>query len=1032
MADYSHFKKGPEAGLSHDIIYSLCQDLSGVIWIGTNGGGINKYVDWKNQYVFYVDDPDDPFSIPPGKPITALEDSHGYIWFGVQGKGVSRLNPETGLFKNYTYNAADKTSLSNPLVNALFQDSFGNFWIGTNDGLNRYIEETDSFERIYAGKSGTSLPENLVYAIAEDKKGNLWLGSYTRGLSVKSLETGEYRYYENIPNDTSSLSDNLIRAIYVDSRGNVWISTNKGLNRYEEESDTFRRYLHNIDDRTSISSNDVRRLFEDSDGDLWISTNGGGVNRYIREEDNFTLLSTDEGLLNNSVMGIEEISGKRLIFITLSGISVYNKSDNSFTVIDEKTGLLSSELTSAYLKTSDGSLYIGSLNGITHIPSIENTKIDYIPKVTINSFSILGIPYDKGDTPVWALKEVDLDHQENTLSFEFSVSDYSSEGKNQFAYKMEGVDSDWVHSGVRNYARYANLSPGDYIFKVIGADSRNNWNSFGTRLAIHIKPPFWGTTFAYWTYFLLFIMLAFLAIFRIRRSQGETLKKIEEQKALNLELENRVRKRTAQIDEARRIAEEATKAKSLFLANMSHELRTPLNAVVGFSELLNEEDYSPEKRHIITSIKSAGKSLSTLINDLLDLSKLEAGKMSIKPTSVNLSRVLFEIRHIFDLRLKEKNLDFILHMDPEIPADIMLDETRFRQILINLIGNSVKFTDSGYIRIAVEPAGKEDENCIDMKLSVTDTGCGISEKDLEKIFDLFWQNESKDLGKPSGTGLGLSISRNLANLMNGTMYVESELGKGTTVSVLFKNLVLPSDEEKSKNAERSHRGTMSFSNVKAVIADDIADNRNLLLEIMKQFDVTGIPAHNGKEALKMIMEEKPDILFLDLQMPVMDGYTTAEELRKLDDFRDLPIVAVTASIESEIKANHFSDFITKPYSIRSIRDIMEKYLKDKLNISSGIFDIPENYEGEEQIDDRENLIVRLDDFLEEWKDLKPSGRISRLENFAERLREVSKRHNARFLIEYSETLLTEVKMFDLKGLEKNLARFPGLVGRIRS
>ncbi|MBI9100074.1 MAG: hypothetical protein JEY91_16450, partial [Spirochaetaceae bacterium] len=797
---YEYYEQGSSSDLSHNVVYSLYQDYSGVIWIGTNGGGINKYVNWKNQYKFYYNDTGNPRSLPSGKVVVAFEDSQSRLWFGVQGSGLSLLNKEDDSFKNYSYDEEDETTLSNGIINTIFEDSSNNLWVGTNNGLNLYIDKSDSFKRIYADETGASLPENLIYTIIEDHDNNIWIGTYTRGLSVQNSQTGEYSYYRNDKDDPTSLSDNLIRSLFVDSTGKIWIATNKGLNLFLPESKSFQRFQHNKNDRNSLSSNDIRKIFEDKERNIWIATNGGGVNLYHRDTESFTLLSTLHGLLNNSVYGIEEDNKGNLLFITQAGISVYNKKEKSFSIIDQKTGLLSSELTSGYLKAHDGSFYIGSNEGITHIPYFEEQNFDYIPMIHINRISILGMPYENNATPPWELDELILKHDENTLSFEFTLSDYASDGQNQFAYKLEGVDSEWVFSGVRNFARYTQLKPGEYVFRVIGADSRNNWNEKGAVLNIVISPPFRQSVFAKIIYILLIILIIVLIFIRSSRKERETQKKIEEQIALNIELEGRVRRRTAQIEEAREIAEEATRAKSLFLANMSHELRTPLNAVIGFSALLNEDYYNSEEKHIISSIKAAGKSLSTLINDLLDLSKLEAGKLRIKPTPLRLRTFLFEIKHIFDLKVKEKKLNFSIDDDPQLPDIIIVDETRFRQILINLIGNAIKFTDSGAIRIAVRKLKNDKRGYIDLELSIADTGCGILQEEREKIFTIFWQNENNAKKKPSGTGLGLSITKNLIHLMNGEITVENNDEGGATFTVILRDIAFKSETE-NKHSE---------------------------------------------------------------------------------------------------------------------------------------------------------------------------------------------------------------------------------------
>lgn len=1035
----THFKHETAPDLSHNIIYSLFQDVSGVVWIGTNGGGINKYVDWKNQYNVYTHNPKDPLSIPAGKIMVAYEDSKSRLWFGFQGSGLSRLDRSNGIFKNYSHDKNDDSSISNSIVNAIYEDLEGNLLIGTNHGLNRYIESTDSFECSYMGINHESLAENLIYSIVEDDNDNLWLGSYTRGITVLKNQTGELTYYRNDKDDPNSLSDNLIRSIFIDSENQIWICTNNGLNLFESETETFKHFYHDINDRKSISSNDVRRMFEDSEGNLWIATNGGGVNLYNRADDSFTLISTLDGLLSNSVIGIEEDKGGNLLFLTQSGISLYNRDEKLFTIINAKNGLLSSELTSGYVHTEDGSFYIGSNNGITEIPLFKNRDDFFTPTVLIKGFSILGIPYGENRTPLWDLESIPLRHFQNTISFEFTLNDYSTEGQNQFAYKLEGVDSKWVYSGDRNYARYTQLKPGEYTFRVIGADSRNNWNYGGDSLIIEISTPFWKSHFAYVLYLLFFVLLLLAGILRIKRLEKNANKKIDEQKSLNIELEKRVVERTAEIEEARKVAEKATRTKSIFLANMSHELRTPLNAVIGFSALLNEDDLNPEKKHIISSIKNAGKNLSILINDLLDFSKIEAGEMSIKYTPVNISIVLFEIKHIFSLRIKEKNLSFLLEIDPHIPERLMLDETRFRQILINLIGNSVKFTNSGFIKVKLKNLGyKEQSHSITLELTVKDSGIGISQKEKDKIFNLFWQSEDAFKNKPNGTGLGLSITENFVKLMNGDISIESNINEGSTFKITFHDVNIPENlRDHSESIESDLLENISFKGIRALIVDDNNNNRNLLKEIMDQIKIDTDDAANGRDAIELAESFNPDIIFMDVQMPVMDGIAASMKIKSNPVTRHIPIVAVTASILGDFydrenkKVNYFSAYISKPYSMKNITEVLKKLLSvDTFSIKSGSINIKDFY-GNEKIINRDVLMKELQILEEQWRGLKPTGRMSILENFGKNLEDIGKRYNAYVLTAYAENFLTSVGLFDLPNLEIELARFPKIIEKLK-
>ncbi|MFT3739962.1 MAG: PAS domain S-box protein [Breznakibacter sp.] len=380
---------------------------------------------------------------------------------------------------------------------------------------------------------------------------------------------------------------------------------------------------------------------------------------------------------------------------------------------------------------------------------------------------------------------------------------------------------------------------------------------------------------------------------------------------------------------AREAAEQANKAKSEFLANMSHEIRTPMNSIIGFSELLHKAVADPKHRQQIESIRASSKSLLTIINDILDLSKIDAGKMNLESDQVDFCSVLAGIKQMFSEKLLEKNLPLNICISPNVPRALMLDETRLNQILINLVGNAIKFTNKGEVRVDVEAIEVGLQN-VDLVIRVKDTGIGISKEEQALIFDPFYQTKGHVQKKYGGTGLGLAITQRLIEMMGGTIGLESEPGKGTEFSILlphveFGNLTEePVVEDKEFTAYQFEKGTV-------LVVDDNAENRHLLSDILSQYSLEVVQASNGLEAVAKAVEIRPDLVLMDLRMPEMNGYEASNAIKGNKTTVHIPIVAISASPDvktsSRINALLFDDFLIKPISIPRLLEVLTKFLK---------------------------------------------------------------------------------------------------------
>jgi len=939
-----------ERALSNDVIYSILEDESGIVWLGTNGGGIHTYVPWENRFEIFTHDADNPQSLAPGKVTAVHFDADGTGWFGTYDGGVSRYNPDTGTFTNFTYDSADPASLSNNIVNDIYRDSRGRLWIGTNEGLNIFKAESENFKRIYSDSTSNTLPEDVVFEIHEDPSGDIWFGTHTSGVGVLDSETQQFRVYANDPENPHSLSDNLVRTILHDSRGNIWIGTNYGLNRYRLETDDFKRYVHDMNNPDTISSDNIRSIHEDKYGKLWVATKGGGVNLYNRETDSFSFISTKDGLISNSVLGILEDSTGHLYFPTNRGISVYEPDTKSFRTITKSNGLLSNECTEASVKGPDGMLYFGSAKGVTAVDKTSDTYSDYVPPIVITNFSVLGEPRQIVRKNNNSFAPVVLKHSDSFFAFEFAALDYASPGQNNYAYKLKGFETEWKYSDHRHYASYTNLDPGNYILQIKGSGSRGNWNEKGISIPIQIKPPWWLTNGAYAGY-VLAIAVGIFFLFRfihVRRIQAE--KRLEAKEQRNRELDLMVQERTAEIEQSKEKAEQATKAKSLFLANMSHEIRTPLNGMMGMLSLLAKTPLKEEQQEYLEYSRISAENLNTLVNDLLDFERIEAGELKLSEEPFSLHEVADYMERLFSKQVHDSGLALDVNISLYGAADRVIgDRNRLIQILSNLVNNAVKYTHQGGISIEIESLPEKNKNndsehmyyCFD----VIDTGIGIAGNDLESIFDHFKQLDNGYSKTARGVGLGLAIVKQVVTTMNGKINVDSKQGKGSRFSVILP--FYPAEELQDKqetktepvnqkentsphdaaDGEKTPDTNVPNKTLPVLVCEDEGINRLYISKYLQDLGYTIEMAVNGLEAVSKIKENTYQLVLMDIGMPHISGLEATKRIRKWEKEQkkvSIPIIALTAHTYQEdirkCKEAGMDDFLSKPIKEADIKE----------------------------------------------------------------------------------------------------------------
>jgi len=475
-------------------------------------------------------------------------------------------------------------------------------------------------------------------------------------------------------------------------------------------------------------------------------------------------------------------------------------------------------------------------------------------------------------------------------------------------------------------------------------------------------------------------------------------------------------------------AEQANKSKSDFLANMSHEIRTPMNAILGFTGLLSEKIQEPRLQSYIKTIQAAGNNLMLLINDILDLSRIEAGKFEINKVNCNPIELLHELADIFNLKVAEKNIDLILDIESDIPESLLLDTVRLRQVLVNLIGNAIKFTDQGYIRIKLQTINK-DKLCskLDLLISVEDTGIGVSEEQQQLIFEEFTQSSGQDARKYGGTGLGLSIGKGLVEMMGGTISLSSQINKGSTFNIKLVGVDIAALNI-AKKIGTTKKNILVFSPSTVLIVDDIADNRELLLANFANTALKTLTAKNGLEAVDCVNKQHVDLILMDIRMPVMNGYEAAEKIKK---HTNVPIIALTASVMSNsfvpINKNDFNGHLRKPvlkadlfYELSLFLPFEEVAISDD-DASKKILFTDAEYKV------LSIVLDKLESLSDDHKAIAEGNNLADIKQFSEAIIKINKRYPIKLINDYALQLIEEVDNFDIAAIKRSVNYYPKLI-----
>jgi PAS domain S-box-containing protein len=485
---------------------------------------------------------------------------------------------------------------------------------------------------------------------------------------------------------------------------------------------------------------------------------------------------------------------------------------------------------------------------------------------------------------------------------------------------------------------------------------------------------------------------------------------------------------------AKEEAEKANRAKGIFLANLGHEIRTPMNAVIGFTEILNKSASDATTKGYLQSILSSGKTMLSIINDLLDLSKIEEGEMRLRPAPCQLMSILDEMYHIFNLKTKEKGVNLLFQTDPLLTQYLVLDDLRIRQILLNLMSNAEKFTDKGFIRV-VSKATLTPQSTMHISISVEDSGIGIPQNMLTQIFNAFQQQDEQDNRKYGGTGLGLSISRKLAELMNGQITVKSTHGKGSTFTLNIPSVPLAMEENLPIENITAPIVSTSFKPASIIIADDLELNRLLIKTFLRDTGIHYYEASNGQEAIEQAIKHHPQLILMDLKMPVLDGFGAVKQMKANAALSQIPVLALTGLTDSEqeIKEAGFSAYLCKPFTMDELFILLARFLplKESNDESQNQPPAVEPIHEPSKTPLPELIHIIDNELLPIWHSFSTRQAMSEIENFALELLRVGNNFKVELLVKYATQLLEKVNSFDVIEIRLLLKQFTGVVSQIK-
>jgi signal transduction histidine kinase/ligand-binding sensor domain-containing protein/AraC-like DNA-binding protein len=928
------------SGIPYNSIYSIFQDSKKGIWIGTWSGGLAYRSDFDNRFIHSRND-QSGLDIDDEFVSSFAEKNDGTLLIGTEFGNLNKLDRSTNKMINVAFQTETGKKIEN-IKSLLFDKKTETLWVGTFlDGL-WYQLKNETFLRPLNKFMNTRVS---VYALEKSDSG-LWIGTFGTGFYHFNTRSGNMKRYISVPRDTNSISNNQIRSIIVDKDKTLWIGTNNGLNRFHPQTERFTRFNYRPNSSQWLSSEEIFTLRQDQQGFLWIGTSGGGINRYDPVSNSFKSFSKKDGLAGDDVYGIQEDNNGLLWISTDNGITSIDPVRNTFRNFYREDELQGNQFNpGASFKTAEGEILFGDTKGFTFFNPEEMKTNPVPPGVILTSLSINNIPVNNhtAGTPlkssIQSEKELKLSFHQNSLTFSFVANNFLLPNKNRFKYRLVNYDRKWIEAGNQNYATYTKIPPGKYIFEVLACNNDNLWNTTPARLNIFISPPFWFSRFAYMIYLITLVLVFYFirkGILERQRFKKELL------------LERVLHESEAQLQEM----------KLRFFTNISHEFRTPLTLIASPVNLLLEKfQLEPMVREHILTMQRNSNRLLRLVNQLIDVRRIELGKAVFQPLETDLISLCRNVISCFEMEAKDRHIDLSFNTEVE-KLFVSIDPDKADKIFFNILSNAMKFCDEkGIIRINVfstHSAEMADDSkiigeAIDgniICIEFSDNGPGIPSDEINLIFERFGQGKNHH---SSGTGIGLHMAYEYTLMHKGNIRVKSKPGYGSTFTIclpLTEGIDQQTDIPENKDTalrivrsekEKKSQTALSEKDKKATILI-IEDNhelrhylKNLLSEVYRI-----VTAPNGKQGLETALTIIPDLVITDILMPQLDGFEVCRQLKNDIRSSHIPVIILTALNDPEKQIGGYKTgadaYITKPFDENILSAQIESLIRARATL----------------------------------------------------------------------------------------------------
>ncbi len=1021
---FSHFYEGsPGVSLNTDIVRGVEQDNNGLIWIGTDHGGINL-LDKKTFAVKYLThNNEDGKSLSQNSITSLFRDDMGIMWIGTFKKGINYYNEDIFKFRLFKHHASDPSGLSYDDINCFAEDNKGNLWIGTNGGgLIFYDRNSSRFTQyLHEPDNRNSISNDIIVSLCIDHLQNVWIGTFYGGLNC--FDGKKFKHYRHNPGNPNSLSDDRVWEIFEDSGNNLWIGTlGGGLDRFDRRNNVFihkrsdqdnsihsdfissiiedregnlwigsaygidilnrqtgqfAHYTHDASDPFSISNNNIIIIIEDTRGLIWIGTREG-LNLYDAKDRTFRVFRMEDGLPDNTILTILEDNNGNLWISTPNGLSnllvnknLHNKEYTfTFKNYDETNGLQGREFNeNAAFKTSRGELIFGGPNGfnIFHPDDIKENTV--VPELVFTDFQIFNKSIGVNEKTngrvilkqsITLTSEIILKYRENVFSVEFAALSYYHPGKNSYAYILDGFNTDWLTAdGSQRKATFTNLDPGEYVFRVKASNNDGYWNDKGISLRIKILPPFWKTPVAFIIYAAFIIGILLLS------------------RKLILERERMNHRMQQERQEAKHM-HELDMMKIKFFTNVSHELKTPLSLIASPLDKMMKSTVNPEQQRQFLLISRNVRRLLNLVNQLLDFRKMEVEEFSYNPVEGDIVRNIKDAAESFTDLAERKKISFSVKSKIN-KLEMLFDQDKLEKIMFNLLSNAFKFTpENGSISVNLNLVNSDNDTGKNTKffnIVVSDTGIGIPEDKHNKVFDRFFRNIVPGSPDSKGSGIGLALTKEFVKLHGGIISVKGAPDKGTSFSVL---LPVKNADDYIKEQMSVYPGKLSYeaagqknltpqpdnanSNDKkplVLLVEDNHDFRFYLKDNLKQ-NYNIIEAASGKEGWEKTLDYVPDLIVSDILMSGMDGAELCNKIKSDERTSHIPVILLTARAGDKERIEGYNTGADDYITKPFNFEILQSRIR---NLITAMESMRKNYLKHMQISPKEISITSLDEKL---------------------------------------------------------------------